>query len=150
MTLTYKGSMNYINALRRAVYNSPLLQSMTLFNNSLLAQAGGENPSQFNIASNLSPGGGAWNVWEPDLYGYANSGSCTACTISEKTLTLGGTITGMFLPGQVIFGLGVTGNSIIISGVGKASGDTVALSQSSSVRVGLRCGVITFRSPFPA
>ena len=132
--LTYTGSATYMNTLRTAVYIAPQLYSLTLLNNQIWANAGGLNPSQFNLANAL--GSGTWFLLGDDIYGYYRSGTCSGCTISGRTLTLGGTIKGLFKPGQLIAGKGVTENSAIVSGTGKSPGDSVTLSQSSTISSG--------------
>lgn len=44
--------------------------------------------------------------------------TCSACSISGTTLTVGGTVTGTWAPGQVINGTGVTSNTWITAGGG--------------------------------
>ena len=135
-TLTYTGSETYINALRTASYTTPQMFNLTLLNNSLFVANHGLNPSQFNLANHLA-NDSAWMIDGDDLYGYWRVGVCSACTISGTTLTLGGTITGLFQPGQTIQAKGITANTFITgSATGRVSGDTVTLTQSSSIGTG--------------
>ena len=149
-TLTYTGSSNYVNYLRRSTYLQTSLYTLTttVFND--IIANGGINPSQFNLASSFGgdaqKGGGAWYVDSPSNYltpGYPLA-NCTGCTIAGPTLMLGGTITGIFAPGMVLTGNGgVASNSLITSCTkvgtgpcGSNSGDTLGLSQSSTVSSG--------------
>lgn len=61
--------------------------------------------------------------------------SASACTISTTTLTVGGTITGTFAPGQTLLGSSVTTNTIILAQLTGSTGaaGTYSLSQSSTV-----------------
>lgn len=63
------------------------------------------------------------------------SASSTASSIAGTTLTVGGTLTGTFLPGQTVTGSGVTAGSTILAQLtGSAGGaGTYQLSQSSTV-----------------
>jgi hypothetical protein len=66
----------------------------------------------------------------------ATQASASGNTISGTTLTLGGTITGTWAPGQTVVGVGVTSGSYIvslISGTPNTSGATYLLSASSTV-----------------
>ena len=67
--------------------------------------------------------------------GPATEATSSAASIAGTTLTVGGTITGTFAPGQTVIGSGVTAGSIILaqlSGTTGAAG-TYSLSQSSTV-----------------
>jgi hypothetical protein len=142
-TLTYTGSANYVSYLRSNTYLAPQLYTDTLLNYASFFAANGVNPSQFTLGGLLSSGY-PWTAWSPDIYGYLTLATCTACTVLGTTLTLGGTITGIFTPGQTIFGKfiagignGSGGNTTILgscstSGPGPCggnSGDTLAISQ---------------------
>lgn len=63
-------------------------------------------------------------------------GSGTASSISGTTLTVGGTVTGTFAPGQIISGSGVTAGTYIIAQLtgttGGAGTYSVSVSQSAS------------------
>jgi hypothetical protein len=64
--------------------------------------------------------------------------TASLCTISGTTLTVGGTITGTFAPGQTVTGASVTADSIILGQLtGSPSGGagTYQLSQTSTVGV---------------
>ncbi len=69
----------------------------------------------------------------------ATQATATANTISGTTLTLGGTITGTWAPGQTVAGTSVTAGTYIkslISGTPNTDGATYLLSASSTVGVG--------------
>lgn len=69
----------------------------------------------------------------------ATQASATGNTISGTTLTLGGSITGNWAPGQTVVGVGVTAGTFIkslISGTPNTDGATYLLSASSTVGVG--------------
>jgi len=147
-TLTYTGSQGYINYLRTVSYLAPDLDTWTttLYNSAIVN--GGINPSQYWMASSFpsSP----WLTFSYDLYGYFPVGKCTGCTISSTTLTLGGTITNVFRVGDTLLGGGVTGigtgagsmttitSCTPVGGnvCGTTSGDTLGLSQASTVASG--------------
>lgn len=59
----------------------------------------------------------------------------SACTIAGTTLTVGGTLTGTWAPGQTVTGSGVTADSIILSQLTGTPGEdgTYELSESSTV-----------------
>lgn len=150
-TVTYTGSSNYVTFLRVASYLAPELNTLTTTVYTDVLANGGINPSQFNIAAVGSfVGGGLWNVWSPDIYSGPRMGSCTSCTISTTTLTLGGTITGQFRNGDNLFGKGVLGvgtgagaNTVLsacsTSGSGPCgtnSGDTFTISNSVTIASG--------------
>ena len=82
-----------------------------------------------------------------------NEASATACTISTTTLTVGGTVTGNFAPGQVITGTSVTAGSTIIAQLTGTTGKAGTYSLSASSTVGtpetisvLNNPVVTFDS----
>lgn len=141
--LAYTGSTNYVNYLRTSSYLSPLLATFTTTLYNELIASGGVNPSQYQMASNSNFVGNPWYLWSFDIFGYYALGQCSSCTISSTTLTLGGTITGVFGTGQQLLGGGITANTVLgactpIGGnvCGSTSGDTFALSQSSNVSSG--------------
>lgn len=147
-TLTYTGSANYVNNLRQASYTAPELDTLTTTVYNDVIANGGINPSQFYMgnAGSLSY---PWFVWAFDIYGYYPLGQCSSCTIASSTLTLGGTITGVFRVGDTLLGGGVTGigtgagsNTTITSCTrvgsgpcGTNAGDTLGLSQASTVGI---------------
>lgn len=67
--------------------------------------------------------------------GLSNVATSTASSIAGTTLTVGGTLTGTFAPGQTISGSSVTAASIILAQLGGTIGGagTYSLSQSSTV-----------------
>lgn len=67
--------------------------------------------------------------------GLANVATSSASTIAGTTLTVGGTLTGTFAPGQTLVGSGVTATSIILAQLTGTSGGagTYSLSQSSTI-----------------
>jgi hypothetical protein len=157
-TLTYVGSKNWVNGLRLRSYYWPGINQavpgmsgtpITGTDYANFVAAGGINPAQSNLG-----GGVPWNIASYDIYQFNAEGACTACTISGTTLTLGGEITGIFRPGDVIFGKCVTNpgpttspscrannaaneypQTTIISGIGRADGDKVTLSQSQNAAI---------------
>lgn len=151
-TLTYTGSAGYVTNLRQLSYTAPELDTLTYSLYNWIAANGGINPSQFLMANigNLNVQFTQWFAWAFDIYGYMQVGQCSSCTISGSTLTLGGTITGVFRVGDTLFGGDVTGlgtgaasNTTITSCTavgsnpcGTTSGDTLGLSQASTVSVG--------------
>jgi hypothetical protein len=73
------------------------------------------------------------------LDGCNSAGSSTLSTISGTTLTLGGTVTGLWGPGELLTGAGVTAYSYIlevISGTPGTVGSTYLLSESSTISSG--------------
>lgn len=69
----------------------------------------------------------------------ATQATATLNTISGTTLTLGGTITGAWAPGQTVLGVGVTANTHILallSGTPNTDGATYSLDKSSTVGSG--------------
>lgn len=154
LTFSYTGSANYVTYMRGESYLSPQLYTLTTLAYNTIAGTSGAcspnacsiNPSQFNLASIFfGTGNDTWLAWAFDIYGYFTEASCTACTISGTTLTLGGTVKGVFKPGHTIFGGGVTAPTTIngtcstTAGPGPAgsnSGDTCPLSASSTVATG--------------
>lgn len=68
--------------------------------------------------------------WNPFLAG----GTSTASSVTGTTATIGGTVTGYFMPGQKLSGTGITSNSYILAqltGTPNGAG-TYSLSQSSA------------------
>ena len=65
----------------------------------------------------------------------ATQATSSAATIAGTTLTVGGTVTGNFAPGQTLLGTGVTAGSIILAQLTGTNGGagTYSLSQSSTV-----------------
>jgi len=145
-TLTYTGSTNYVNYLRQSTYlQASLLTLTTTLYQDVIAN-GGINPSQFNLASTFGTGNsGSWYVDNPNNWltpGYPLA-TCSSCTISTTSMTLGGTITGIFTAGMVVAGGSVTSNSIVTACTPNGAGpcgsnatDVLTLSQSSTVAVG--------------
>lgn len=151
-TLTYTGSQSYVNYLRAAAYTAP--EQDTLVSNlyaTIVSSLGGVNPSQYQFASGgLLNSANSWYALAFDIYGYYPLAKCTSCTVASTTLTLGGTITGVFAVGQTLLGSTVTGvgtgagsNTTITSCTpvganvcGTTVGDTLGLSQASTVSSG--------------
>jgi len=134
MTLSYTGSYDYINYLRNNSWSAPDVETATYQMCIVAAKYGGGGCSQLDIAGPVSPGT-VWQLTSPDLYGYNPVASCTACTVSGTTLTLGGTVSGRYQAGQTIVGTGIgTAPAItitgVLSGTGTAPGDTLSLSSS--------------------
>jgi hypothetical protein len=77
------------------------------------------NPSQFQLVS--TGGGFPWLIFNFGIYGYYQVGTCSSCTIATTTLTLGGTITGVFRVGDALFG----GGGITSLGTGAGSNTTI-------------------------
>ena len=129
----------YINYLQVASYLSSQLYTLQGTMYSDFVANGGIYPSQLD----LSNSGLTWNLFYFDIYGYFPEGKCIGCTISGTTLTLGGTVTGFFKVGDTLFGAGVTGIgtgagsnttiTAIATGTGTQVGDTLTLSQASTV-----------------
>lgn len=144
-TFTYTGSAGYVNYLRSSAYLQPALDTLTTTVYNDIISNGGINPSQYFMGASSQ-----WTVWSSDIFGYYQLGSCTSCTISSTTLTLGGTIAGVFAVNQTLFGKAVTGvgtgagsNTTITSCIpiggnvcGTTAGDTLGLSQASTVSSG--------------
>jgi hypothetical protein len=160
-TITYAGSFNWVQTLRNMSYTAPDLDTYTARLYADLTATGPEplslpvtSPSQYLMGSQGIGylGGSPWYVFATDVYGYYPAATCTACTISGSTLTLGGTITGIFASGQTLVGGGsITGvatgaaSNTTITGTctpigsnvcGTTAGDTLSLSQSSTVTSG--------------
>jgi hypothetical protein len=138
-TLTYNGSGIYVSFLRQNSYLSSQAGAYTTLLYSDLVGTGGKYPSQFTISEHDTQ----TNVFNFDIYGYFPMASSSSATISGTSMTLGGTIKGIFAAGHVIFGAGVTNGSVVqsimSSGPGPAgsnSGDVLMLSQSSSIGSG--------------
>jgi hypothetical protein len=133
----------YTNFLRTQAYLAPSLKTLTTYFYGQFAANGGQYPALFTLAASYFP----WFGWFPDIYGYFTEGNCSSCTISTNTMTLGGTVTGVFKVGDTIFGKGVTGPgtgagsqttiTLIASGTGTQPGDTLELSQNSTVASGV-------------
>lgn len=145
LTLTYTGSGNYVSYLRQMSYLSPQVYNLTLYFFNQIVANGGINPAQFNMGNTISASGG-WAVFAPDIYGYFPVARCTGCTVSGTTLTLGGTVTGIFAAGQVLLGQYISGpgtgaanlTTVTACALGTGNqapcganpGDTLALSQA--------------------
>jgi hypothetical protein len=132
--LTYKGSGTgpaYINTLIRASWLAPQMTSQNTEIYVAFVTAGGQSPSEFTISTPLS-GIVGWGAFFSDIYGYFQLGGSTASTTSGTALTLGGTVTGIFQPGQTILCTGCPSNLAIVSGTGRVSGDTLTLSAAPS------------------
>jgi hypothetical protein len=151
--ITYTGSYNWITYLRNLSYTAPELDAATTSLYNGLVGIGATAPSQYLMGAQslgfLS--GSPWLVWAANIFGFYPVATCTSCTISSTTLTLGGTITGIFGVGQTILGGGtITGvatgaasNTTITSCTavgsnvcGTTAGDTLGLSQASTVSSG--------------
>jgi hypothetical protein len=152
--ITYTGSYNWITYLRNLSYAAPELDSATTALYNGLVGIGATAPSQYLMGSQALGflSGSPWLVWAANIFGFYPVATCTSCTISSTTLTLGGTITGIFGVGQTILGGGtITGvatgaasNTTITSCTavgsnvcGTTPGDTLGLSQASTVSSGL-------------
>ena len=141
LTLTYTGSANYINYLRNMSYISPQAESYTEQLYDAFYKYGGAGASQLNVANPNSVGTG-WLLLGDDIYGYFAVGTSTLSTVSGRTLTLGGNVSGRFQIGQTLFGGGLpSGRSAItitgyISGKnGTAPGDKLNLSDASPTAI---------------
>lgn len=159
MTLTYTGSTNYINYLRLYSWLSPDLGSYnTLLYNQISGASGACGvtpcsffPSQFLLAG-TSVGNCCWLAWSPDIWGYFQVASSSGATATGGSLTLGGTVTGIFTPGLAVVGGGFPCQSVAsdgnclagvtITGVctqtgalpaGANSGDVCPISSSSTI-----------------
>jgi hypothetical protein len=132
MTLTYTGSMNYINFLRNMSWATPLQEYYTNYMYTVAGKYGGGGGSQLDVATPVTTGS-AWSMAAPDIYGYFAVATSTASTIAGTTLTLGGTVSGRYQVGQTVIGMGI-GQGITITGVlsgnGTRAGDTLSLSSS--------------------
>lgn len=150
--ITYTSSNTWVNYLRNLSYTAPDLTTFTTTLYNALVATGGKNPSQYQLASGGYFNGNEWLVLAYDIYGYLPAAKCTSCTIASTTLTLGGTITGVFATGQVLLGGGaitgpgtgagaqtILGTCTPIGGnvCGTTSGDTFALNQASTVASGV-------------
>lgn len=140
-TVTYVGSANWVNTMRVESWTWPEIGAVdTSLFEEFVAQ-GGVNPSQLNDAEEAAP----WHLEGFDIYGWYQFGKCSACNISQTTLTLGGTVTGEFKIGQSLLGRGVAtlqttaANTTIVSctkgtGLGPCgtdAGDVLGLSQNA-------------------
>lgn len=145
-TLTYTGSTNYVNYLRQSTYLQASLLTLTTTVYQDVIANGGINPSQFNLAGSFGVGtAGSWYVDNPNNWltpGYPLA-TCASCTIAATSMTLGGTITGIFTAGMVVAGGSVTSNSVITACTPNGAGpcgsnatDVLTLSQSSTVAAG--------------
>ena len=116
MTLTYTGSVNYINYLRNSSFSAPDQATATKQMCIVTGKYGG-GCSQLGIAGVVSYGN-AWVLADPDLYPYNPVASCTACTVFGTTLTLGGTVLGRYQAGQTLVGTGIGATpAITVTGV---------------------------------
>lgn len=146
-TVTYVGSANWVNTLRTySYYWSGMYAQIQQVDWQNFKAAGGVNPAQSNFGSALP-----WSILVPDSFGYFQLAACTSCTITNGSgsvgniLTLGGTVTGEFQVGQVLFGRCVTNPAssqnpttaqttvtALLTGTGHSSGDTLQVSQNST------------------
>jgi hypothetical protein len=146
-----------VNYFRAQSYLSSNLATNTTLAYQTFVNAGGINPSQFTLSGSWYLYGASsanrWTTSSYDIYDWPMMASCSACTISGSTLTLAGTINGIFASGQVLLGQGVTGlNSgaganTMITGctlgggnsapAGGNAADTCSLSQPSTVSSGV-------------
>lgn len=157
-TLTYTGSMAYINVLRQASYLSPDLATLVNTLYSGIISNGGAKPSMFNLNDYGPFADSPWLAFGPSLYSGLQMGICTSCSISSTTLTLGGTITGIFRTGDTLYGTGITGpgkgssnqtklgacTPVGSNVCGTTAGDTFALNQSST---GVSAAALTTVAP---
>jgi hypothetical protein len=163
-TLTYAASADYVNYLRINSWLSPdLATDTTLLYNTIASTTGTSAcspsqcsylPSQFLIdGSTLGYGAVVgnvpWYVWSPDMYGYYAVATCTACTAASGSLTLGGTVQGIFVSGLTIVGGQISG--VTITGActqtgalpaGANSGDVCPISSASTVSSSSIAGTI--------
>lgn len=152
-TITFTGSADYVSNMRGYAYLSQSAYQWTLILNQQIAGVNGLcganpcsiNPSQFNLASPLTSNQ-QWGVWWPDMIGYFQIATCSACNTSGTSLTLGGTISGIFTNGLVVFGedvanpgTGASSQTTVIScslgagnsaPCGSTAGDVLTLSQA--------------------
>jgi hypothetical protein len=153
--ITYTSSNKWINYLRNASYLAPDLDTTTTTMYNDLNGVGMLNPSQYFMSNQGFGfiGGSPWQVWALNIYGFYPLAECSSCTISGSTLTLGGTITGVFASGQTVLAGGtVTGVSTGASSnttitatctpiganvCGTTAGDQLSLSQASTVSSGM-------------
>jgi hypothetical protein len=121
--------LGYLNYLRLQTYLSSQLATKTTANYTAFKNNGGLFPSQFTLGGQLSATSSTsyypWSSWSYDIYGYFPLATCTGCTTSGTTLTLGGTITGMFANGQVLLGK-------YVAGPGNGAGSQTTLSACST------------------
>ena len=119
LTLTYIGSMNYINFLRAMSFEDTVNQTnyfRTMYSNA--AKFGGGGASQLDIASPVSPLT-AWSFTGNNIFGYFNVGQSTGSTISGTRLTLGGVkvpvTSGTYNPstGMVVLTLGASSYALL-------------------------------------
>jgi hypothetical protein len=152
LAFSYTGSANYVTYMRAQSYLSPDLRTLTTLAYNTIAGTSGAcsphacsiNPSQFNLSGPFfGTNADTWLTWSFDTYGYFQIANCTSCTISGSTLTLGGTVKGIFGSGQTVLWGSTTPPTISgacsTSGPGPAgsnAGDTCPLSASFTVSTG--------------
>lgn len=134
LKMTYVGSADYINFLRDSSYASPQIESVQKAFYGSFYTFGGGGASQLNVADVW---GSPWRAMGDDMEGYMTLAACTACSISNGVLTLGGTVNGRFQVGATITGANQPGGSASVaitdylSGDGTKAGDRLRLSAGS-------------------
>ena len=150
--IQYVGSSTfpgYLNYFRESTFLTPGgasggndLYDITLGLYTALVNAGDTAPSQYQYSGYIGPTQ-TWLMWDSNLFGWFTIATCSACSISGNTLTLGGNIAGVFSVGNYVEGLGVNGLDTgetspttitgILTGTGRNAGDTLSLNNSSTV-----------------
>jgi hypothetical protein len=124
-SLTFTGSQFYLNWLYAKSYTSPELKTITTAMYNAVINNGGSAPSQFHMANGLgyvnTGGGFPWYNYGSDITGFYPVSQCSACNVTGSTMTLGGTLQGIFETGQVLWG----GQLIGIPGGASATNTTV-------------------------
>jgi hypothetical protein len=139
MTLTYTGSVNYVNFLRNLQYFSPESEVATDYMCQVAGSYGGGGCSQLDIATPISIGA-AWSLASPNIYAYNPAAACSACTTTNTpspTLTLGSLT------------VSITGTPSYNSTTGMV---TVTLGTSSNLPQGYpnpACEACAINQPFP-
>jgi hypothetical protein len=133
-SITWTGSTFYLNWLYAKSYTSPGLKTVETAIFNVVINNGGSAPSQFHMTNGqgrVNTGDGfPWYDWGADISGPYAVSQCSACNVSGSTLTLGGTLQGIFEDGQVLWG----GQLIGIAGGGSATNTTIV--RGSCVLVG--------------
>jgi hypothetical protein len=144
LTLAYTGSAappGYVNFFQAKSQYLALNNNYTALLYSDLIKAGVDFPSQFTISESDFQ----TNIFNADIFGYYVLAGSSSATIANTRMTLGGTITGKFEVGDVIFGNEVTpGTTVtaIITGNGATPGDTLQVSPSQTVSAAVIIGTV--------
>jgi hypothetical protein len=146
LTLTWTGSNNYSSYFRRQTYLDPNLTTLTTELYGIATAIPGVNPSQFTVAGTITngttfrPGNGyPWVAWADDIYGFFNLATSTSSTTSGTSLTLGGTVKGIFTTGLTVLGKGIAGPG---TGVSQTTVTGCTLGGSNSPPCGSTAGDI--------